>query len=218
MAQVSMENSLGFYSINQICEADSLRKNGVYIITNIETGDFYIGSATRKFISRWRTHITALRRGNHHSKRMQNSFNAHGESAFVFKILEITSVEQALVREQFYLNQLEPPYNTCKIAGNSRGYKHSKETLERLRAIKHSEESKAKMIAAHKGKTSEAKSISKLGNTYRKGTGKNYSFNKFSDRYVVQVRRKGKKTYCSSHRTEQEAVDKVKELRKSGII
>jgi group I intron endonuclease len=37
-------------------------------------------------------------------------------------------------REQYYMNLLNPEYNILKIAGSTKGYKHTEETLAKFRA------------------------------------------------------------------------------------
>ena len=38
---------------------------GIYSITNVVTGDMYIGQTIQDFEKRWKSHISALNRGNH---------------------------------------------------------------------------------------------------------------------------------------------------------
>ena len=63
---------------------------GVYKITNIITGDCYIGSASRigktksqsGFTVRFDKHLRELKNNSHHNRFLQNSFNKHGEKSF----------------------------------------------------------------------------------------------------------------------------------------
>lgn len=72
------------------------------------TNAFYVGSC-KEFKRRYRGHLGSLRRGTHHSKKMQNCFNKHGEGSFVFEVLEVmlgsTELERQ-IREQWYLDSL----------------------------------------------------------------------------------------------------------------
>ncbi len=67
------------------------RTNGIYKITNIKNGRFYIGKSSGKkgFRVRWREHRKALRKNTHFCAYLQNSYNLHGEDCFTFEILEI---------------------------------------------------------------------------------------------------------------------------------
>lgn len=42
--------------------------------------------------------------------------------------MEYCDKSDLILREQYYLDKLNPEYNILKIAGSSRGFKHSKET------------------------------------------------------------------------------------------
>ena len=61
--------------------------NVIYKIRNVVNGKFYVGSAvdTR---TRFRQHRRLLRKGTHHCKHLQNSWNKHGEDVFKFEIVE----------------------------------------------------------------------------------------------------------------------------------
>ena len=95
---------------------------GIYIIKNLVNNKIYIGSTTRNFIKRWSIHKTLLRSGKHHSPRLQNSWNKHGEKNFSFEILEIIFDKKSIIdRENYYLElyksyQKEYGYNICKNA------------------------------------------------------------------------------------------------------
>lgn len=84
------------------------KQSGIYKITCIANNSFYIGSC-KEFKRRYRGHLGSLRRGTHHSKKMQNVFNKHGENSFVFEVIEVmigsTELERQ-TREQWYLDHL----------------------------------------------------------------------------------------------------------------
>ena len=60
---------------------------GIYSITNVVTGDMYIGQTIQDFEKRWKSHISALNRGNHDNEYLQRSWNKYGEDAFKFKAI-----------------------------------------------------------------------------------------------------------------------------------
>jgi hypothetical protein len=59
----------------------------VYGIQNTVTGKWYIGITTQ-IKKRKNDHFSHLRTRSHHSQRLQNSFNKHGEAVFQWHILE----------------------------------------------------------------------------------------------------------------------------------
>ena len=57
----------------------------------------------------------------------------YGYSGFKLEILEYCAESEVLNREQYYIDLLKPEYNILKIAGSTLGYKHTEETLAKLR-------------------------------------------------------------------------------------
>jgi group I intron endonuclease len=56
----------------------------------------------------------------------------YGYSNFSVDILEYCDIENLTEREQYYMDKLNPRYNTLKKAGNSSGYKLSEETKAKI--------------------------------------------------------------------------------------
>jgi group I intron endonuclease len=71
--------------------------------------------------------------------------------ASLLEILEYCTKENAISREQYYLDLLNPEYNILKTAGSPLGLKHTKEALAKMRGRKLSKETIAKMVTAKKG-------------------------------------------------------------------
>ena len=108
---------------------------GVYQITNILTGKFYIGSSVN-IAHRWRHHIWHAKGQTNVSRyRLQHALAKHGEEMFEFEVLEECEPikEVILAREQHYIDTLKPDYNILLIAGSRLGTKHSPETIEKMR-------------------------------------------------------------------------------------
>lgn len=126
-----------------------LNQTGIYVIIHKDTGKRYIGSAARSFRGRWNEHKSDLRKGKHHSPRLQNSWNKYTEFRFEFKILEFVPPEFCIQREQWWMDLFgsyikEIGYNICPTAGSNLGNFASEET-------------KRKMSLARKGKASPLK-------------------------------------------------------------
>lgn len=77
---------------------------GVYKITNMNNGKFYVGSSInceRRFYH----HKYLLEKGIHHCSHLQASWAKHSQGAFVFEIYIVTETqEQALQKEDDLLN------------------------------------------------------------------------------------------------------------------
>ena len=110
----------------------------------------------------------------------------YGYSNFSLEILEYCKSEDAVKREQHYIDLLDPEYNLCPIAGSSLGRKVSDETRAKLMAAhvgrdysgladhlvklrlenlgrKHSEETKDKIRSTAQGRTFSDETRIKLG-------------------------------------------------------
>lgn len=121
-------NKFGTFRIKlYIC---SMKKSGIYQIVNKVNGKSYIGSSINLT---WRKtkHFTELRNQKHHSIILQKAFNKYNEDNFEFKILANTLPEHLIKLEQWYIDNLKPEYNVCRIAGSCLGVKRSKESIEK---------------------------------------------------------------------------------------
>lgn len=85
----------------------------------------------------------------------------YGFSNFSLEILEYCNVKILLEREQYYLDKLKPVYNIVEKAGSTIGYKHTEETLQKMRDFILSDEDLAKKRLSTKNATA-ARSISIL--------------------------------------------------------
>jgi len=95
--------------------------SGIYQIENQVNGNRYIGSAVN-VRRRWSQHLSDLRHTKHCNPHLQAAFDKYSESAFAFFILEyIEDSAQLLVREQYFLDMLNPEYNILPTAGSALG-------------------------------------------------------------------------------------------------
>lgn len=91
--------------------------SGVYKITNVVTGKYYIGSSYH-CEERWKEHLKDLRGGYHINSHLLHSFQKHGEENFKFEILHELPEPEARIKEQWYIdNFFEEMYNLSKSAG-----------------------------------------------------------------------------------------------------
>lgn len=81
-----------------------------------------------------------------------------------------------MAREQYYIDTLKPEYNILQLAGSSLGYKHTAESIEKMRnrvvseealakwrGPKHSEETKAKLRALNLNRKVSEETRNKIG-------------------------------------------------------
>jgi len=98
-------------------------KLGIYKITNLKNGKFYIGSS-KDVDRRWWEHINELNKNTHVNKKLQNAWNFYGKDNFKFEIIEEVNDDKILLeREQYYLDTFQPYRNNIgyNIALNSSG-------------------------------------------------------------------------------------------------
>ena len=86
---------------------------GIYKITNIKTGDFYIGQS-KHLERRKQEHFHLLTINRHYNIYMQRSFNKHGTDIFSFQIILYCECFELTRYEQEIINKLHPKYNIYK--------------------------------------------------------------------------------------------------------
>jgi group I intron endonuclease len=162
-------------------------KSGIYKITAIHNGEFYIGSS-KDIRVRWNRHACDFRKNEHGNKRMQNIYNKYGQDCFKFEILEeiiFTNKENLIELEQKYLDNLNPALNSRKLADANIGLKHTDEAKEKMRQShlgkQHSEVTKEKLSKAIKGKPQRKRNeCEKMQNAKNQAT--------FNDKQVWQIK------------------------------
>lgn len=156
-----------------------MTKSGVYKITNITNGKFYIGSS-KDIEQRIWEHKQKLRTNEHRNPILQNSWNHYGEDKFKFEILE--ECENYLDREQYYLDTFQPykgtGYNINPSATGGDWFTHhpNKELLrEKMKVLNggenngmfgktHSDETKKELKEKAKGRYTLDWFVEKYGN------------------------------------------------------
>lgn len=96
-----------------------MKKCGIYQITNLVNGYFYIGSSV-DITSRFGNHRHTLRKNNHNNPKLQNAWNKYGEQNFSFDIIELCNPKSIYKIEQKYLNKIKASnmsYNLVFIVG-----------------------------------------------------------------------------------------------------
>lgn len=91
------------------------KKPGIYQISDGK-GLFYIGSSIKP-ARRWRQHAHELRRGTHHSPRLQNVASKHGLEALTFKTLLNAPPEMLQSLEQVLITHWTPEFNAISVVG-----------------------------------------------------------------------------------------------------
>lgn len=110
-------------------------KSGVYRWINIINNESYVGSSSnlgnrfRRYYSTNYIKDKTLR----YNSRIYKALLKYDYFNFRLEILEYCNKESLISREQHYIDLLKPEYNICKTAGSLLGFKHSAETLLKLK-------------------------------------------------------------------------------------
>lgn len=137
--------------------ADNRNKIGIYRWINNLNGKTYVGSSNNlsvRFYSYYS--LRSLAKSN---RPMERALLKYGFSNFSLEILEYCNLDNLLEIEQYYLDILKPDYNIVELAGSTLGYKHTEESLKKMRDFILSDEVMAKKRLATKNATS-SRSIS----------------------------------------------------------
>lgn len=106
-------------------------KCGIYMFFNMKSGKRYVGSSVDIY-NRIHEHVHNLNNNKAHNAHFQNSWNKHGEEAFIFCVLEYCEPEIRFEREQYYIDYLKPEYNlTLNVVANF-GHSPSQETRNKI--------------------------------------------------------------------------------------
>jgi len=106
-------------------------KSGIYMITNNITKDIYIGQSI-DISNRFKNYFNLSYIKSKNSFIISRALIKYGYSNFSVAILEYCDKSHLLVREQYYLDKLNPQYNILKIAGSSLKSKHTEETKVKI--------------------------------------------------------------------------------------
>ncbi len=139
--------------------------SGIYMIVNLITEDYYIGSAaTNRFYARFSNHLIYFRG----SKIVKLAVKKYGIAKFAFVILDLypnivnkENNKELLDLEDKYLKLLLPNYNILTEAGNSFGYKHTEVDRQKMRD-NFSDERREMIGNLNKGKKFSPETIEKL--------------------------------------------------------
>lgn len=102
--------------------------SGIYKISSLAFPDrCYIGSA-KDFAERKRGHLNTLRKGTHANPKLQFHYNKYGCNDLIFSVIKEVLPLYLILWEQFFIDQVNPYFNICRIAGNSIGRPQSEET------------------------------------------------------------------------------------------
>jgi len=127
-----------FVSYKRTIIAENKGKSGIYMITNKQTLDIYVGQAgdlAKRYLDYNRPgYISTLNKNK--NSIIGRAFEKYGYPCFSFTILEYCPMSDLTLREQYYFDRLNPAYNILKKAiALPRGYNRREETKQ-LQSLK----------------------------------------------------------------------------------
>lgn len=139
--------------------------SGIYMIYNMITHDYYVGSAaTNRFYSRFSNHLIYYRG----SKVVKLSVKKYGLDNFSFIILDLypdvvtkENNKELIDLEDKYLKLLSPNYNILTEAGSSFGYKHTEISRQKMKDI-YSDLRREKIGSLNRGRIFSIETIDKM--------------------------------------------------------
>jgi len=150
-----------------------MNTSGVYAIRCTANSKVYIGQSI-KIDKRKAYHFSSLRGGYHENKHLQRSFNKHGESSFIFCVIEYSSVEMLDASEIFWIRFFKSDDGVHGYNAESGGNENkimSAETRAKISAAGmgrvQSQETIARRVAVLRGQKRSAEFCKKLGDRRR---------------------------------------------------
>jgi len=137
-----------------------ITQSAIYMFKNTINSKIYIGQSVDVY-SRYSKHKKSEFSSCINPTRFVNAIKKYGFNNFEFSIIEFVEKENLTIREQFWMDFYksylrEFGYNACPAAGSPFGYKHTKETREKVSIASkgrlHSEKTKKLMSEIHTGK------------------------------------------------------------------
>lgn len=184
---------------------------GVYKISNIKDGRYYIGHS-QNIEKRFKTHKYNLKRGKHINMFLQNSYNKYGLDSFTFEIIhKFDNVEKSKEKELEYLQNLEIRKELFNLNYNNDGGDMLSHHPNKKEIIKKGIETKKKNMELMT-EEQRKKSYSKFGE-------KNGMFGKTHTKEVREIFSKIHKgnTYCLGIKHSEETCKKMSEIAKQRI-
>ena len=192
---------------------------GIYKITNVVTGDFYIGSAVNLRM-RYQDHRSRLIGNRHANVHLQRAWNKYGADSFEFSVCEHCEKDRTIEREQFYIDNEKPTYNILPIAGSRLGSKASDEARQHMSiahiGVRQTEETKRKRSEALKGKPNGKLGTRASDETKRKMSESHANFCHTEEgKRKISEAQMGELNHMFGKHQSEEARAKMSEARKS---
>jgi group I intron endonuclease len=99
---------------------ESIPESGIYTIQSISHPDLLYVGRSENLAHRQETHLYKLGRHKHHTVRLQQHFDQYGAEDLAFKVIRYCPKEELIEAEQYYMDLLNPQFNTQLVACKSK--------------------------------------------------------------------------------------------------
>lgn len=117
-----------------IIRIDNNGKIGIYAWENKTNNKLYIGGVDPLYL-RLCGYYQPWYLNSRDNLYIVRSLNKYTMASFNLYILEYTNSQDLISCEQKWINMLYPKYNINPLAGNSKGYKHTQESFDKMRQL-----------------------------------------------------------------------------------
>lgn len=129
----------------------------IYKVTNTIDNKVYIGQTSRSLSRRKTEHINQAKNKSRNCKYFHDALLKYGFENFAWEVLFTTNDLNVLNAKEIefiqeYNSFGDGGYNLCLGGNSNAGYKHSPETILKMKQRRHTESSKQKLSLAHSGK------------------------------------------------------------------
>lgn len=173
----------------------------------------YVGSAVH-VKSRWCLHLADLRKNKHHSSKLQNHYNKYGKEDLVFIVIEPCFPEFLVIREQYYIDTLNPFFNCSPTASSNLGCKWSQESKDKLSKFRTGKPNTSKGIKRKKMSPEFCKQRSERMKGNKLNKGKHWTW---TEEQKDKSLRGEKNPFFGKHHSEQ-SIKKANKSRKGQKI
>ena len=182
---------------------DNTGKSGIYRWINNKTKNTYIGSAVNlsNRLNRY-YHKSELTKKN--ARPINQALLKYGHKNFSLEILEYCPKNELLTRENYYFDLLKPEYNILKHAYSMLGYKHTANSIEKMKQKTVSPENKLLLSLTHKNKIVSEETRNKLASAISDFWKKNpISFQRLSNLRTSSIKHVGVKVTVLNTQTNE---------------
>lgn len=170
----------------------------VYRWINLINNKEYLGSTSRSSAKKRLNTYFDLKTLAEVNMPIYNAILKYGHENFIFEIIEYCQPNETIKREQYYLDNFDFEYNVLANANSLSGYKHTAETLAKLKGrqnllgYKHSQETIDKLREINLAKFHSEEAKEQMRNAWTKRKVNSGYLDSYNDTIQSKTKKEGK--------------------------